>query len=60
MEKGRSDFKILTGKPTGRRLPERPKRRRENSFKINLVEITVNARNWNDTSEEKIYWKALM
>ena len=41
MEKGRSAFKILTGKPTGKRLLGRPRRRWED-----LEEIGVNAGNW--------------
>ena len=36
MEEGRSAFKILTGKPTGKRSLERPRRRWEDNIRIYL------------------------
>ena len=43
MEEGRSAFKIVTGKPTGKRPSERPRYRWED-----LEEIGNNAGNWVD------------
>ena len=34
-----SPFRILTGKPTGKRTLGRPWRRRENNIRINIKEI---------------------
>ena len=45
MEKGRSAFKILTGKPTGKRPLGRPWRRWEDSIRMDLEEIGINAGN---------------
>jgi hypothetical protein len=42
-----SSFKI-TGKHTGRRFLERPKRRWEDHIRIDLKEIAVHVRNWVD------------
>ena len=39
MEEGRSAFKILTGKPTGKRPLERPRRRWEENIRMDLREI---------------------
>ena len=36
MEEGRSTFKILTGKPTGKRPLGRPRRRWEDNIRIDL------------------------
>ena len=36
MEEGRSVFKILTGKPTGKRPLGRPRRRWEDTIRMNL------------------------
>jgi hypothetical protein len=36
MEEGRSAFKILSGKPTGKRPLGRPRRRWENNIRMNL------------------------
>ena len=43
MEEGRSVFKILTGKPTGKRSLGRPRRRWEDNIRMDLEEISVNA-----------------
>ena len=45
MEEGRSAFKILTYKPTGKRPLVRPRRRREDNIGKFLKEIGVNTRN---------------
>ena len=49
MEEGRSAFKILTGKPTGKRPLARPRRRWEDNIRINLKKIGINTRNWVDS-----------
>ena len=41
MEEGRSAFKILTGKPTGKRPLERPGRRWEDNIRMDLEEIGI-------------------
>ena len=45
IEEGRSAFKILTGKPTGKRPLGRPRRRWEDNIRIYLEEIGINAGN---------------
>ena len=45
MEEGRSAFKILTGKPTGKRPFGRPKRRWEDNIRMYLKEVGINTRN---------------
>ena len=44
MKEGRSAFKILTGKSTGKRPQGRPRRRWEDNIIMNLKEIGVNTR----------------
>ena len=39
LEEGESAFKILTGKPTGKRSLERPRRRWENNIRMDLEQI---------------------
>ena len=60
MEEGRSAFKILTGKPTGKRLVGKPRRRWEDNIRMDLEEIGINARNWVDSAKERNYWRALV
>ena len=45
MEEGRSAFKILAGKPTGKRPLGRPGLRWEDNIKMDLKEIVINTRN---------------
>ena len=59
MEEGRSAFKILTGKPTGKRLLGRPRRRGEDSIRMDLKEIGINAGNWADSVQDRDYWRVL-
>ena len=44
MEEGRSAFKILTGKPTGKRPLERPRRRWEDNIRMDLEEMGIRLR----------------
>ena len=50
MEEGRSAFKILTGKPTGKGALERRARRWEDNIRMDLEEISINTRNWIDSA----------
>ena len=56
MEEGRSAFKILTGKPTGKR----PRRRWEDNIRMDLEEIGMNVGNWVDSAQDRSYWRALV
>ena len=62
MEEGRSrpTFKIVTGKPTGKRPLGRPRRRWEDNISMNLEEICINAGNWVDSAQDRNYWRALV
>ena len=60
MEEGRSAFKILTGKPTGKRPLGRSRRRWEDNIRMDLEETGINAGNWVDWVQDGNYWKALL
>jgi hypothetical protein len=60
MEEGRSAFKILTGKPTGKRPLVRPRRRWEENIRMDLEEIGFYAGNWVDSTQYRDYWRALV
>ena len=46
MEEGRGAFKILTGKPTGKRPLGRPMRRCEDNIRMNVKEIDIITKSW--------------
>ena len=60
MEEGRSDFKILTGKPKGKSPLGRPRRRREDNIRLDLEEIGINTRNSVDSAQDRNYCRALV
>ena len=60
MEKGRNAFKILTGKLTGKIPLWRPRRRWEDSIRVDLEEIGINAGNWVDSAQDRNYWRVLV
>ena len=60
MEEGRNAFKILTGKPTGKRPLGRPRRRWEDNIRMDLEEIGIDAGNWVDTAQDRDYWRAFV
>ena len=55
MEEGRSAFKILTGKPTGKIPLGRPIRSWEATIRMYLEEIGINAGNWVDSAQDRNY-----
>ena len=60
MEAGRSTFKILTGKPPGKRPLGRPRRRWEDNIRMDIKEMGINARDWVDSAQDMENWRALV
>jgi len=60
IEEGRSAFKILTSKPTGKRPLGWPKRRWEDNIWIDLEDIGIIVGNWVNSTEDRDYWRALV
>ena len=58
MEEGRSAFKIVTVKPTGKRPLGR--RSWEDNIRMDLEEIGINVGNWVDSAQVRNYWRALV
>ena len=60
MEEGRSSFKIVKGKPIGKRPLGRRRRRWDDNIRMDLEEIGINAGNWVDSAQDRDYWRALV
>ena len=58
MEDARSAFKILTGRPKGKRPIGRPRRRWEDNIRMDLKEIGIDTRNWLYSPQDRDYWRA--
>ena len=59
MDDGRSAFKILTGKPTGKTPLGRLQRRLKHNIRMDLKEIDINTRNWVASAQYKINMESL-
>ena len=60
MEESRNSFKILTGKPTGKRPLGRPRRRWEGNIRMYLKEMDINTSDWVDSAQDRDCWRALV
>ena len=60
MEEVRIAFKILTGKPTGKRPSGSPRHRWEDNIRMDLEEIGINAGKWVDSAQDGDYWRVLV
>ena len=60
MEESRGVFKMLTGKPKGKRPLGRPRVIWDDNIKMDLKEIGVNTRNWVDFAQDRGDWRILV
>jgi hypothetical protein len=60
MGEGRGAYRILLGRPEGRRPLGRPRRRWEDNIKINLQEVGWKGVDWIDMTEDRDRWRAVV
>ena len=51
---------MLTDKPKGKRPLGRPRRRWEDTIRMDLEVIGINVGNWVDSAQDRDYWRALV
>jgi hypothetical protein len=56
MGKGRSAYRVLVGRPEGKRLLGRPRCKWEDNIKIDLGEIGIDGANWIQLAQDKVHW----
>jgi hypothetical protein len=56
----RNGYRILVGKPEGKRPLGRPRRRWEDNIRMNLREIGWGGMDWIDLSQDRDQWRALV
>jgi hypothetical protein len=52
--------RVLVGKPEGKRLLGRPRRRWEDNIKIDLQEVGVGCGDWMELAQDRERWRALV
>jgi hypothetical protein len=56
----RNPYTVLVGKPEGKRPLGRPRRRREDNIKIDLIGIEWHGMGWIYLAQDRHQWKALL
>jgi hypothetical protein len=60
MGEKRNAYRILVGKPEGRRALGRPRRRWEDNVRMDLREIGCGGMDWIDLAQDRDRWRALV
>jgi hypothetical protein len=60
MEEKRNAYRILVGKPVGKRPLGTPRRRWVDNIKMDLREIRWDGVNWIDMAQDRDQWRALV
>jgi hypothetical protein len=53
-------YRMLAGKPEGKRLLGRPRRRWVDNIKVDLKKIGLVSMDWFDLAQDRYQWKALV
>jgi hypothetical protein len=56
----KNTYRILVGKPEGKRLLGRPRCKRVDNIKMDLREIGWNGMDWIDLTQDRDQWSALV
>jgi hypothetical protein len=60
MVEGRGVYRVLVGRPEGKRPLGRPRRRREDNIKMDLGEIGIDGANWIQLAQDRVQWRAFV
>jgi hypothetical protein len=57
MGEGKGVYKVLVGRPEGKRPLGRPRRRWEDNIKMDLREIGIDGANWIRLAQDRVRWR---
>jgi hypothetical protein len=60
MGKERGVYRILVGRPEGKRPLGRPRHRWEDNIKVDLSEVGINGANWIQLAQDRVQWRAFV
>ena len=60
MGERRSVYRVLVGKPEGKRPPGRPRRRWDNNITMDLQEVGCEGMDWIELAQDRDRWRALV
>ena len=56
----RGEYRVLVGKPEGKRLMGRPRRRLEDNIKMDLQEVGGGCGDWMELAQDRDRWRELV
>jgi hypothetical protein len=57
MGEGRGAYRVLVGRPEGKRALRRPRRRLEDNIKMDLREIWIDGASWIRLAQDRVQWR---
>jgi len=60
MGEGRGVYRVLVGRPEGKRPVGSPWRRWEDNIKMDLTEIGIDGANWIRLAQDRVQWRAFV
>jgi hypothetical protein len=60
MGEGRGVYRVLGGRPEGKRPMGRRRRRWEDKIKMDLREIGIDGANWIQLAQDRVQWRAFV
>jgi hypothetical protein len=60
MGKGRGVYRVMVGRPEGKRPLGRPRRRWKDNIKLNLREIGIDGSNWIRLIQNRVQWRTFV
>jgi hypothetical protein len=58
MEEGRTVYRVLVGRPEGKRPMGRPRHKWEDNIKMVFREIGIDGANWIQMTQDRVQWRA--
>jgi hypothetical protein len=60
MDEGRGVYRLLVGRPEGKRPLGRPRRRWEDNIKMDLRKIGIDKASWIQVAQDRFQWRAFV
>jgi hypothetical protein len=60
MGEGKGVYRVLVGRPEGKRPLGRPRRRWQDNIKLDLRETEIDGANWFQLAQDRVQWQAFV